>query len=413
MERLEYWSPETNPESGYKYKAVLSYFRVAHNGKADIDAYIDSEYGEEIARRLALQFKYEEDPFGQECLAYYNNLGLKKEVFLNGDYYTRWVLISPLEAETSGKKYPVIFVHHGGGNSIEYDEFLPGFHELAAREKIFIVYLQNTNWENVSDKIEYLKDNYPVDPERIYLTGYSQGGYEVTSAYMRIPEKIAAVAPCGNDIWRDWDNFNVPYLDYEIERLTEKLVPFMQVVGACEASSFAPVNDWYPRKNWGTEGDPKPYLDPRMDDGRDPTRVHGGKRRFSNMPEPPEGVDKHQWMMERLNKRLATIGCVPRDPQKCISYLDHPEDELHHAVGFYGDEEHTETHFGYRHYVVNINNKDGINTFRYVVVENSPHSWPITTAELLWDFFRQFRRDTESGKIECDPTNNQKGEGTE
>lgn len=403
-DRVAVWSPETNPGTGKKFKAMLSYFQVAHNGNADIDRYIDSEYGEEIARRLQLQFKYEEDPFGEECLSYYRSKNLKKYLFQNGDYYTRWVMLAPLEIDepSNTKKYPVIFVHHGGGNSIEYDEFLPGYQDIAGIEKFIVVYLQNTNWENVSDKIEYLKEHFPVDQERIYLVGYSQGGYEVTSAYFRIPEKLAGAAPCGNDIYREWDNFNVPYLDYEVERLKKTFVPFMQIVGACEASGFAPVNDWHPRKDWGTEGEPKPYIDPRTDDGRDPTRVHGGKRRFSNMPEPPENQDKHEWMISRLNKRMDTLGCARRDADICIGYLHKEQDELHHAVGFYGDKEETQIHYGYKHYVVDIKNQEGMDAFRYVVVENSPHAWPLMTAYMTWDFFRNFRRDTATGKIVVD-----------
>ena len=45
MNRLDYWSTSTNPTMGRKFESELSYLRVAHNGNADIDAYIDSAYG--------------------------------------------------------------------------------------------------------------------------------------------------------------------------------------------------------------------------------------------------------------------------------------------------------------------------------------------------------------------------------
>lgn len=176
----------------------------------------------------------------------------------------------------------------------------------------------------------------------------------------------------------------------------------MQIVGCCEASSFVPVNDWKPRKDWGRESGGEPYVNPRRDDEKDPTRIHGGRRRFSDLPEPPEGVDKHRWMMERLNMRMDSLGCEQRDENQCIGYLDMPEDEFHHVLGFYGDEEKIEYYYGYKHYTVNIWNRDGINAFRYVAVENSPHWVPVMTGPLVWDFFRQFRRDQVTGKIVAD-----------
>lgn len=120
------------------------------------------------------------------------------------------------------------------------------------------------------------------------------------------------------------------------------------------------------------------------------------------MPEPPEGADKHQWMMERLNKRMDTLNCEHRNPDICIGYLQDEKDELHHVVGFYGDKEEIQLHYGYKHYIVDIWNRDRIHAFRYVVVENSPHAWPVMAAEMTWEYFRQFRRDVVSGKIVMD-----------
>ena len=83
MKRVDYWSKSTNLKTGAKFEAMLSYFRVAHNGKADIDRFIDSEYGEEVARRLDIGFRYEEDSLGEACMDYYSSLGLKKEMHDN------------------------------------------------------------------------------------------------------------------------------------------------------------------------------------------------------------------------------------------------------------------------------------------------------------------------------------------
>lgn len=402
MNRRDYWSPETNPETGEKFARVLEYFHTAHNGSADIDSMIDSPYGEECARRMQLRFKYEHDAMGEAAMEYYRACGLKKEMYDGDDYYARWVILTPLEMETEEgrkKKYPIVFYNHGGGNSIECEEFSLGFAELAGRDKFMVAYLQNTNWENFERVLDFIGEKYPLDRERVYLCGYSQGGYQVTSTYFRIPQKLTAVGPCGNDIYREYDNFNVPYTPEEIQNLKDALVPLMQVVGVCEASSFVPVNDWKPRKDWGRECSGETYLDDRRDDSKDPTRIHGGRRRFSDMPVPPEGEDKHEWMIRRLNMRMDTLNCEPRDAGTCISYLNTPEDELHHVLGFYGDKEEIAWHYGYKYYTLNIWNRDNLNAFRYVAVENNPHWPPVLMAELLWDFFRQFRRDSGTGRI--------------
>jgi len=409
MNRLDYWSKETNPEMGAKFEAFREYLEVAHDGTMDIEALLDSEYGEALAKILQTRFTYEEDPVGEATLAYFRELGLKKEIYEDEDFYARWEILTPLamyedvgQNYKSNWNYPLVIANHGGSNTIEAEEFCFGLPQIAAKEGFMVLYLQNTNWQNVDRVLGIIAEKYPLDKERVYMTGYSQGGYQVTSTYFRIPEKLTAVAPCGNDIYRTYDNFNVPFTVEETVRLKAAVVPFMQIVGCCEASGFVPVNDWKPRKDWGRESGGEPYVNPRWDDKKDPTRIHGGRRRFSDMPEPPEGVDKHRWMIERLNMRMDALGCEPRDKSQCIGYLDTPEDELHHVLGFYGDEEKIEYYYGYKHYTVNIWNRDGINAFRYVAVENSPHCVPVMTGPLVWDFFRQFRRDQVTGKIVAD-----------
>lgn len=402
MEQLDFLLDAEIPDSGWKFEAELSCLRYSHNGPADIDGFIKSKYGLIYKKLKELGYMYEEDPTGAPITKYYEKMGLNREMFENEDYYTRWLLISPKEIEKEGKngrKFPLVIVNHGGSHAIGEDEFVCGMPFVAAKERIMVMYAQDTRWTNTDRILNIIAEKYPLDTERIYMIGHSAGGYQVTSTYFRIPSRLTAVAPCGCDIWRDYDSFNVPYTEEEIKKLTDTFVPFMQIVGQYEASGFAPVNNWHPRKDWGKERDMEPWKDPRRDDDRDPTRIHGGRRRFSDMPVPPKGADIHEWMITRLNKRMHSLGCEERDAKTCISYLENPDTELHHVLGFYGDREKIEYLYGYKHYMADIYNKDGIDAFRYVVVENSPHCWPVTTGQLTWDFFKQFRRDRATGKI--------------
>ncbi|MBW3090022.1 hypothetical protein [Bifidobacterium miconisargentati] len=406
MNQQDIWAPTGDAVMDGKMADALDYLHVAHNGGADIEAFVRSEYGQEHGRLVRLGFEFEEDPTGEAVRAYYDGLGLDRVMFENEDYYRRWILITPKELASEaakGRRYPLVFAHHGGSVPVPNDEFACGMPQIAADERIMVAMLQDTNWGNVRRVLDRIEELYPVDRERVYLMGESQGGYEVTSALFRMPERITAVAPCGNDIWRDWDNFNIRFTDGEYRRLKETFVPVMQVVGQYEASNFAPVNDWAPRKDWGRPAaSAHTYRDPRRDDQRDPTRIVGGHRAFSDQPAPPEGADRHEWMIERLNRRMDSLGCTPRDPATCISYLTEPDSELHRVVGFYGDEERVREYYGYKHWMVDIRNSDGMDAFRYVVAENAPHCWPVMAGRLAWEFFRQFRRDERTGLIVMD-----------
>lgn len=399
------WSRAGDPEWGERLELELAHLRQAHDGGADIDAFAESEYGRAYAERLVLGYRFEQDPTGPEVEEYYRAHGLRRQMLENGDYYTRWLLITPLELETeaaAGRRYPVVVVNHGGFCSISTDEFQSGFPQVAAAERVIVVMLQNTNRDNTERVLDRLVELYPVDTERVYLVGESQGGYQATSTYFRAPERFAAVVTCGNDIWRDWDNDNVPFTAAEVAHVTETFVPFMQIVGQFEASGFAPVNDWHPRTDWGPAPAGEPWRDPRRDDDRDPTRAVNGPRRFSTQPSPPEGADKHVWMLERLNRRMASLGCAPRDAATCLGYLDAPDSELHRELGFYGDDERTEVVLGATHWIADVANADGVPAFRYVVVENAPHCWPVTAGELGWAFMKQYRRDAATGSVVVD-----------
>ena len=416
--RISHWPQEENGPYAEKFRSFHQYLSVAHNGMMDLRAFLASDYGKAFAARLEERFRYEGDAMGSDVMAYYEKLGLKKEMFASENYYERWVLLTPLEMYTQagrGKKYPLVFSHHGGGSSIETDEFSTGYNRIAGREKFMVAYLQNSNWDNTLKILDYIGEHYPLDRERVYVSGFSQGGYQTHSVYFRAPERLTAVAPCGNDIMRYWDNADVRYTDEEMTHLKETFLPFFQMTGGVEASSFVPLTDWRPRKDWDNVGNPETWIDPRKNDDLDPTRMHDPYRGYRDParmrkkqghtwsqctpPTPPEGRDIHEWMMERINKRMWLLGCAPRDPEKCLGYLLQPEDTLHHTIGIYGDREEIRTYYGYRHYVVDIDNADGIHAFRYITVENSPH-WPyVMMGELAWEFFRKFRRDTKTGKI--------------
>jgi hypothetical protein len=404
MNHLDYWSKISNPATGGKFEHWHASLHVAHNGEMDIDSLIAGEYGRKMTELADIRFRFEEDPMGEQCLSFYKSLNIKKEMFEYENFYTRWTLFTPMDISDfskQGKKLPFIFWNHGGANAIEVDEFSTKLVRMVNSEKFIVVMLQDTNWENVKRILSIVERKYPVDTERVYIMGFSQGGQTASSAMMRMSEVFAAAAPCGNEIFSSVDNKNIDYTLDEVAKLTYTFVPMLQMVGQCDMGNYAPLNLWRERKDWGSNL-PRVslYRNPQGDYKDDPT--NRSDERKARKAEPWPGADPDRWKVNRLNLRLATLSCVPRNIEKCMSYQNSPEDELHHITGFYGDREQIKIYDGLKHYIVDIDNREGVNAFRYIVLEKSPH-WPMNMmGELAWDFFKKFRRDAVSGKIIVD-----------
>lgn len=396
MEHMRYWSKETNPETGAKFEHFNMFMNCTHNGKQDVNALMESDYGKELTRMLDIRFRFEEkDPMGEEYMAYYEKLGIRKQMFERDDFFTRWALFSPIEIP-EGKKLPMIIWNHGGKESIEDEEFITHIIPMAATEKYMVMMAQNTNWDNLSRIIDIVEEIAPLDTERVYVGGFSQGSKIAGTAILRMPEKLAGGVLNGGPIFDERDNLNVPFTITEAEHLTQVVVPFMQIQNQCDVSNCVPLNDYHKRKET-PHIDNHLYVNPYYDRAKDPTYLSDGitYERIN----PPANGDLHKWLMNMLNLRMITLGCEPRDAAKCLGYINTPEDEFHHTVGFYGDSERIEEYLQVKHYMLDIYNKDGIDTFRYVIVANTNHWPPVTTGELIWDFLRQFRRDSATGKI--------------
>lgn len=405
MKGQEYWSQETNPATGLKFEGWRKGLMGSHDGRCDIDALLATEYGEMMAELAHLRFSFEEDTMGEACLEYYRGLGVKKELFSDGDFYSRWFLFTPLEMYEDagqGKKYPLIFWNHGGANAIETDEFSTHFTQMVGKEKFMVCMPQNTCWDSVEKILDIIEASYPVDTERVYVTGYSQGGQAAHSALIRMPRRLAGAAPCGAEAFQLWDHLDKRYTLEEIERLRAVFVPVVQISGVYEFLSYLPHNHYAPI----VMNKPLPgamhttYHIQGHDLAIDPTNPPGKR---ADKPYPPEGGDADKWKLDRLQLRLYTQGCKALDEDRCLDYHNHPEDRFHYVMGFYGDREETRSIGGVDHYIADVDNAEGICAYRYIGVDNFPHWPPLMMAEHCWEFLRNYRRDSKTGKVVCDP----------
>jgi len=123
----------------------------------------------------------------------------------------------PLKSADSGKR-PLLFVLHGGGGTHRGMVRLTKrrFNELADRDGFFVVYPQgiDKSWnDGRTDKIsgahrkgiddvgffraliEHLVFEYPIDSNRIFVTGISNGGLMSFRLGCSLPDKIRGIAP--------------------------------------------------------------------------------------------------------------------------------------------------------------------------------------------------------------------------
>ena len=130
----------------------------------------------------------------------------------------KYLFHSPsLKLSDSGDR-PLLLVLHGGGGTHRGMVQLTkgGFNQLADRDGFYVVYPQgiDKSWnDGRPDKIsgadrksiddvgffraliEHLVYEYPIDSDRIFVTGISNGGFMSFRLGCSLPEKIRAIAP--------------------------------------------------------------------------------------------------------------------------------------------------------------------------------------------------------------------------
>ena len=100
-----------------------------------------------------------------------------------------WLEFSPGRIE-AGRKYPLILFLHGGACDAFIEAANTGLHRLGEKEGFFTLYPTASNgysWNSIlhpdrDDDVEYLAalirhmiSDYPIDPGRVYMSGFSNG----------------------------------------------------------------------------------------------------------------------------------------------------------------------------------------------------------------------------------------------
>ena len=93
---------------------------------------------------------------------------------------------------------PLVLSFHGGGDSALYIAYVSGWANVCHRHDFLLVSVENhlnSTATEMVQLIERLKEKYPIDPERIYCSGFSMGGCKSWDMVGEYPDILAAAAP--------------------------------------------------------------------------------------------------------------------------------------------------------------------------------------------------------------------------
>jgi len=125
------------------------------------------------------------------------------QVLVSGDAtgttgQTRWYEWVPDEIidDTDGDKtYPLVISLHGSGDHEIYEAESNGWIDVAGDERIIVAAPFTGSTPAVVNLLAELKAKYPIDPTRVYLTGFSAGGVGTINASTANPSMFTAIAP--------------------------------------------------------------------------------------------------------------------------------------------------------------------------------------------------------------------------
>jgi polyhydroxybutyrate depolymerase len=163
---------------------------------------------------------------------------------------------------------PLVVALHGGGGTARFAKYATGWSEKADREGFLVAYpegtrpdstrgasfLRNPQFWNVGtgfgfveregvDDVAFMESlldellaQAPIDPARVYVTGFSNGASLALRLGVELSERIAAIAPVAGQLWR-WD------------RGPARPMPMLYITGA--ADPLNPLDGGEVRSPWG------------------------------------------------------------------------------------------------------------------------------------------------------------------
>jgi polyhydroxybutyrate depolymerase len=142
---------------------------------------------------------------------------IERQVAVSGQGTRRYSIYSPSLDGVSGARAAILSLHGGGGSAM-IQASTSQLNDLADQQQIFIVYLEGTGLIRTFnagsccgtaqtqdiDDVSYVTavlsdalDDFPIDAQRVYATGFSNGGMMSHRLACALSDRIAAIAPVG------------------------------------------------------------------------------------------------------------------------------------------------------------------------------------------------------------------------
>ena len=340
---------------------------LASMGDCDADpaAIAASWDGKVIAQRMEVMGVPEDSQASRDYWAKYEK-GLRKKV--HGAGLSKWSSFVPLAAEREAdRKFPLIFCLHGAHNPIQLTESY-GVMQVAAREECVVIAPENENWESIEELLQYAKKHYPVDESRVYLMGYSFGGFMSSRNALAHPEVFAGVAMGGMLFSGEVRGHQLDGRPYPAYALTEEMLQKAERLGM-PALLFMGENEMLRLLPLWKEPTPD------IRDGVIPLESKDKQKSFNNF------------------RRVG--GCGPATFLK----EGEPGEEVAERIGARFERTEIREYMGRRYFMGDSVNPQGECLFRTVAAEGMVH-WPTPAfAELAWEHLSKLARNPETGEL--------------
>ena len=294
-----------------------------------------------------------------------------------------WFTYVPTSVKmNSDKKVPLMIFYHGGSDNPQEAADMSKFHELGEKEGFITVYPWGTNrasWSVMAEDdiwnplkgsvdyddvafsmalIDYMIKNYPVDGQRVYLSGFSNGAGIAQVVAMLHPEKIAAIC----QIDSNWPgNRDKP------TEISYKDVKPMRLAMEKKKSYDYRMPVWY---TYGTREPSYPVYEYSSQQHQ-----YDFWKRYNNITvKPTPGKDNPH-----------PCGCgVPGD---IVEYLKPSKRHPHH---------------NYDVHRFFTNDEEPKNYYNYVMMRDKSHDVAQMDPYLGWEYVKQFKRNPDGsvGKVE-------------
>lgn len=342
-------------------------------GSFDRDAVLHSQTGEKLMEGIRLEYRFHslED---EGLTQHFARMGLRLEVHhTRGE---RWVTLCPAGIRQD-VKLPLLCVMQEvyEGNEHLAVTALGYFYELtkiAANGECILLFFVLED-ADANDLLAVLMDEaaekYPVDRERIYVTGHSHDGRFALEFSARNYRKVAAVATLGNFCGlEDARRLGSAGVTQErVEQLRKIELPLANFCGCAEHGGKLPVN---------------------VDARELPLR-------------PGQEFGRTLTLADRLSawhRRLYAWNCRPRTDGEILAARK-SGNIVERELGFPVDESSVRRMDGFRHYIGDLRDDRGRCYLRMVGLENMPHLPTPAMLNLAWEFMSRYSRDPETGKI--------------